>query len=50
MKNLSSVSQLTKIKGGGCYKYLRRMDRDLRRGNDDAATAHFFEYLDCMSK
>ena len=47
MKKLNLV-QLANAKGSGCFKYLRRMDRDIHRGNDDQATAHFYEYLNCM--
>lgn len=49
MKQIQSL-KLTTIKGGGCYKYLRRMDRNYRRGNDDAALVNFIEYLDCMGQ
>lgn len=48
MKKLNA-NKLTEIKGGGCYKYLRRMDRALRRGQDEAATDLFREYGACMA-
>lgn len=33
MKKIT-LKQLEKIKGGGCYKWLRRAEREIRRGGN----------------
>ena len=42
--------KLSEIVGGGCYKHLRRMHRDVKKDRLVEANVHYIDYVNCMLK